>query len=203
VKQARAEGQTQVSTSDPDARALAQKMNIVEVGYNVVSAAELKNKLITNYKVTNELDTYALADSALEAREVLGKGETDVITVLADKGFDTGSELKRCIDHKINTVVAPKKRQSNKKDKAFGKDKFVYDWEADEYICPEGQRLRTNKVWYHKKGSVYRKAIKFHRYKLPFKVCNSCPVKLKCAGPSMLNRSNKEKCVHIWRFGVN
>ena len=190
VQQGRVKGQTQVSTTDPDARALAQKMNIVEVGYNVVSAAELKNKLITNFEVTNELDTYALADSALEAREVLGKGEKEVITVLADKGFDTGSELKRCIDNNISTIVASKKRQSSKKDKAFGKDKFVYDWENDEYICPEGQRLKTNKVWYHKKGSVYRKAIKFHRYKLPFKICNSCPVKLKCAGLSMLNRSN-------------
>ena len=40
VKAARECGETQVSTTDADARALPKKMNIVEVGYNVLTAAE-------------------------------------------------------------------------------------------------------------------------------------------------------------------
>ena len=52
-------------------------MNIVQVGYNVLTAADLKNKLITNFKVANQLDTYQLADLAKEARVVLNKKKTN------------------------------------------------------------------------------------------------------------------------------
>lgn len=55
VADARQEGQTQISTSDPDARSLPKKTNIVEVSYNVLTAVEADNKLIVNYQVTNKL----------------------------------------------------------------------------------------------------------------------------------------------------
>jgi len=189
VKEAREKGQTQVSTTDADARALPKKMNIVEVGYNVVTAAESKNKLITNYTVSNESDTYALSGAAIGARSVLEKDIADSLTVLADRGFDTGSELKKCSEANITTIVATKKRTSNKKDKAYGKNVFIYDDDEDTYTCPDQKQLRSNGQWYKKKGSPYRKAINFKRYKLPFKVCNSCSHKLECAGAASLKAS--------------
>jgi len=192
VEQAREQGQSQVSTTDPDARALPKKMNIVEVSYNVVSAAEMKNKLITNFNVSNEADTYALADAALDAREVLEKKEEESLTVLADKGFDTGKELKRCAQNNITTIVAPKKRVYAKKDKNFAKAVFQYDDENHEYICPANQRLTTNGNWYEKyssKDTQHRKSYKFQRFTAPFSVCNNCPFKDKCVGPSNLKKS--------------
>ena len=51
IVEARKNGQSQVSAVDPDARALPKKMNIVEVGYNVVTAADRKNKFITNFNI--------------------------------------------------------------------------------------------------------------------------------------------------------
>jgi len=137
-------------------------MNIVQVGYNVVTAADLKNKLITNFKVANQLDTYQLADVAKDARVVLGKKEDEQLTVLADKGFDTGSELKTCAENNITTIVAVKKRLSNKKNKAFAKNKFFFDENKNEYICPQGHPLKTNGNWYKKKAySQHRKEYKF------------------------------------------
>jgi len=192
VEQAREQGQSQVSTTDPDARALPKKMNIVEVSYNVVSAAEMKNKLITNFNVSNESDTYALADAAIDAREVLEKKEEESLTVLADKGFDTGKELKRCAQNNITTIVAPKKRVYAKKDKNFAKAVFQYDEENKQYICPANQRLTTNGNWYEKyssKDTQHRKSYKFQRFTAPFSVCNNCPFKDKCVGPSNLKKS--------------
>lgn len=61
-KQLQSSDQTQISTVDPDARALPLHMNIVEVGYNVQTAVEQDNKLIVEYEVTNEIDTYALSN---------------------------------------------------------------------------------------------------------------------------------------------
>ena len=48
-------------------------MNVVQVGYNIVTAADLKNKLITNFTVANQLDTYLLAEVAKDARVMLQK----------------------------------------------------------------------------------------------------------------------------------
>ena len=53
VIKARAEGHTQVSTVDPDARALPKRMNVVQVGYNVLTAAGVKNKFITTFKAVS------------------------------------------------------------------------------------------------------------------------------------------------------
>lgn len=192
VKQARDQGQSQVSTSDPDARALPKKMGIVEVGYNIVTAAEVKNKLITNYEVKNESDTYALSGVAKEARVVLGKEGEASLTVLADKGFDTGIELKACEENHITTIVAPRKRVYAGKDPAFAKEVFVYDSEKHVYICPEGEALSTNGTWYNKykkKDSQHRRSYEFQRFTLPFKVCDGCAYKEQCVGKSNLSRS--------------
>lgn len=189
VLQAREEGQTQVSTVDKDARSLPKKMNIIEVGYNVVTSVERKNKLITNYSVLNELDTYALSGVAKDAREVLGKEKGEELTALADKGFDTASELKECIENDIVTIVSPKKRVHAKKAKAYNKDAFEYDEARDSYRCPENHELTTNGRWYEKNNGKHRKSYKVQHYKLPFAVCNACPFKKECAGESNLKNS--------------
>ena len=188
VEAAREEGQTQISTSDKDARALPKKMNIIEVSYNVLTAVEADNKLITNYKVDNKLDTYALSGMAQDARKVMEKQEGEPLTVLADKGFDTGVELKKCSENDIITLVAPKNRASSLKNKAFNKNAFTYDEELDCYICPRQQHLKTNGTWYNKNNGKYRQSYRVQHYKLPFAVCNACPDKLECAGAKLKNR---------------
>jgi hypothetical protein len=189
LEQARESGQTQVSTVDPDARALPKKMNIVEVSYNVLTAAELKNKLITNFEVSNTSDRYALSGMALGARKVLGKQPGEKLTVLADKGFDTGVELKACIENDIVTLVAPKKRIDPKKDPQYNKDQFTYDAEKDHYTCPEGHYLQTNGTWYKRNNGKHRKPYKVKHYKLPFSICQACPHRMNCAGASNLKNS--------------
>lgn len=189
IGEAHENGVTQISTTDPDARALPKKMNIVEVGYNAVITCEAGNSLITNFETLNEHDTYALGNAALGAREALGKKDGEHINILADKGFDTGAELKACAENNVLTYVAPKSRVSVKKDHKFNKDAFVYDEEKDAYICPENKELKSNGKWYNKDNGKLRKAYKVKHYKLPFATCNACPHSLKCAGKSNLDNS--------------
>ena len=192
VKAAREEGHTQVSTIDPDARALPKRMNVVQVGYNIITAADLKNKLITNFKVSNQLDTYELSGVASEARIMLEKKEGEKLTVLADKGFDTGSELKSCSENDVTTIVAVKKRESRKKNKAFAKSKFFYDEDKNEYRCPEGHPLKTNGTWYTKKAySQHRKEYKFQRYNCSHTICYECPFKEDCVGSPLKQRRGR------------
>jgi hypothetical protein len=160
-----------------------------EVSYNVLTAVEMKNKLITNYKVDNKLDTYALSGMALEARKILNKKKGESLMVLADKGFDTGIELKKCAENDIITLVGPKKRVFAGKDKRFNKDTFEYDHDRDHYTCPEGQYLTSNGRWYTKNNGKHRQAYTVKHYKLPFHVCDNCPFRLECAGEANLKNS--------------
>ena len=192
VKAAREDGHTQFSSVDPDARALPKRMNVVQVGYNIITAADLKNKLITNFKVANQLDTYQLSEVANDAKVVLQKKEDETFTVLADKGFDTGSELKACAENDITTIVAVKKRLSNKKNKAFAKNKFYFDEEKNEYRCPENQLLKTNGTWYTKKAySQHRAEYKFQRYICSHSICGVCPHKIDCVGVPLKQRKGR------------
>ncbi|MFK7773869.1 MAG: transposase [Saprospiraceae bacterium] len=192
VKAARKQGQTQFSAIDPDARALPKRMNVVQVGYNIVTAADLKKKLITNFKVANQLDTYLLADLAKDARVVLQKKEDEKLTVLADKGFDTGSELKACAENDITTIVAVKKRLSNKKNKAFAKNKFYFDEDKNEYLCPENHPLTTNGNWYKRKAyNQHRAEYKFQRYICSHTICVACPHKIVCVGAPLKQRKGR------------
>ena len=189
ILQAHEKGITQISTTDPDARALPKKMNIVEMGYNAVITCEADNSLITNFETLNGHDTYALGDAALNAREALGKKEGEQIRQLADKGFDTGVELKTCAENNVLTYVSPKSRVSPKKDTRSNKDAFFYDHEKDAYICPEKKELTSNGKWYNKNNGKLRKAYRVKHYKLPFAICNACPCRLECAGRANLDNS--------------
>ncbi len=178
--------QAQISTTDPDARALPKKMNIVEMSYNVQTAVEAETKLITNFEVTNENDTYGLSSVAIEAKAVLKK---DHIKALADKGYDTGVELKKCAENNIETYVAPRQKNTSKKHPDFVKEQFLYDPESDHYTCPAGQELRSNGSEYKKNSNDHRKVYTVKVYKLPFEVCNNCMHRLDCADQANLNNS--------------
>lgn len=182
LKAQRESGESQVSTTDPDARALPKKMNIVEVAYNVQTAVEAKNKFIIAMEVTNKNDTYALSNMAIKAKKAL---DVDKLKVLADKGYDTGLELHHCIKNDIETYVAPKKRV-NKNAKRFTKDQFTYDTDKDEYICPAGQVLRTNGTWYKKGDKQHRKPYRVQHYKITFKKCNMCSRRDECIGANSI-----------------
>ncbi len=75
-----------------------------------------------------------------QAMEILGK---PCQTAVADAGYTNVDNIKETIDKNIDVIV-PSQRQSLHKpdDKPFGKDKFQYDSQNNQYICPVGHILR-------------------------------------------------------------
>ena len=164
-------GQQQISTTDPDSRKLAVRQNILEVCYNIQTSVDDKNYLPIDFKTTNNNDTHALANMAIRAKAIIGN--TD-FTELADKGYHTGEEIRKCHEAGIETLVAIPKTpvSSQSPDPAFNQDKFQYDKEHDLYLCPQGQKLTSNGTWYTN-----------HPYKTKHfktKACLTCPVKSQC-----------------------
>jgi len=97
-------GETQISTTDPDSKALLVQGQVVEVSYNVQAAVDDKHNLVVATQVINKNDRNALHDIASEAKENL---KTDGFTVLADKGYHNGREIQDCQNNGIQTIVAP------------------------------------------------------------------------------------------------
>lgn len=185
-KQLKESGEAQISISDPDSRQIMLRNNITEVAYNVQSMVDSKNNLPIDYKVTNENDSKAMGNMVQRAKSILGTNE---FTVLYDKGFHTGSELKTAQDLGVETIVAipgvPSTSQAP--DHAYNYEHFKYNRKDDTYTCPQRQVLCTNGSWYKEKTSAGN-IIWFKQYKT--RACRTCPVRSHCT------RSKKERLIH-------
>jgi len=182
--------ETQISTTDPDARALPLHMRIVQVGYNLQSVVDDKHNLIVEYKVTNKSDHRALASMALKAKSGLGISEEGSLTVLADKGYHTGEQMQTCHDHNIDTVVAipnrPKKTDKTKP-AHLRKENFVFDSELETYKCPNNEVL-TKQATYQRKDKRGNPCGKFDRYSIKYSICKTCKYLKDCVSISNQKR---------------
>lgn len=170
----------QVSTSDPESRALIINKKNVEVSYNTQTVVDDKHNLIVHYETTNKNDSKALVKAAVSAKEIL---DTEELTALADKGYHNGEQLTKCESENITTLVAYREQPSVKHlDEKYLVENFKYNEEDDTYICPQGHTMKTNGNWYTKNHrSKKRKSKgtnKVKHYKTPH--CKECPVLNQC-----------------------
>jgi transposase len=160
----------QISLTDPDARSIATSgRGTGMVGYNVQAAVDAKHHLIVAHEVTNiGHDRTQLASMSKRAKEAIG---TESLEVVADRGYFKGEELRACEQANIITFLPKPQTSGNMAKGLFGKRDFIYDAEADEYTCPDGQRLV-----YHftreEKGQVIRRYWSSH--------CPHCALKPQC-----------------------
>jgi len=185
-KKLKESGEPQISISDPESRQIMIRNNITEVAYNIQTTVDAKNNIPIDYKVTNENDSKAMGNMVQRAKSIL---RTNDFTVLYDKGFHTGSELKTAQDLGVETIVAipgvPSTSQAP--DPLFNYEFFKYNREDDTYSCPGGEIMHTNGSWYKEKTSAGN-IILFKQYKT--RACRNCPVRSRCT------RSKKERLIH-------
>jgi hypothetical protein len=160
--------QKQVSLTDPDTRKMPTAHGTV-VGYNAQIAVDAKHKLIAADEVTNEVtDLRQLADVALSARENLAIKNAEV---LADTGYYNASEVSRCLDAGLTPYVPKADTSANTAQGLYGKSKFSYDEQKDEYVCPAGKSLN-----YRFSTFELGREIKYYRAK----ACQVCALRSRC-----------------------
>src|SRR6266511_2584921 len=138
LKELVASGQSQVSLTDPESRAMALTPR-GEVSYNVQTAVDRKHHLIVEQDVTNEgLDNHQLFSMAQKTKQRLGQEELQVV---ADMGYYNHEELKQCEEAGITAYVSKPLVSKNTSQGLFGKEKFTYQSEDDCYRCAAGERL--------------------------------------------------------------
>jgi hypothetical protein len=173
-----ASGDTQISVTDADARALLVQGQVVEVAYNVQAAVDAKHNLVVATHTINKNDRKALSAIAKEAKANLA---VETYTALADKGYHNGGQIQQCQDANITTIVAaPTLVNSNEygTTAAYMVTQFRYNETADTYTCPQGETLTTTGTW-HKKTRE-RDSHQFKKYRTP--KCKECLVKHLCTG---------------------
>ena len=137
-RQLEASGQDQISLTDPDARAM-QAGTGAGVGYNAQIAVDAKHKLIVEQQVHGKVSDHGLlAETAGEAREILGVERVDAV---ADRGYFAIDDIERCEAAGVTPHVPKPKRSTAARHGRFPKSRFRHDPATDSYTCPAGQRL--------------------------------------------------------------
>ncbi len=160
-------GESQVSLTDPDSRAMAAH---TKVGYNAQVAVDAKNKMIVDQDVTNQVvDMGLLTQTAEPARAIL---EVETIDVVADRGYFKIEDIAACEKAGMTPYVPKPQRGSSVSNGFFRKDEFRYDAGRDAYICPAGQTLKP-----FRHGRL--RDLKKIDYGNP-KACRDCPLRARC-----------------------
>ena len=160
----------QVSLTDPDARCMATSgKGTAMVGYNVQTAVDTRHHMIVAHEVTDEgHDRSQLASMAKKAKGVL---RTKELTALADRGYFSGEEIRKCDQRGIVALVAKTMTSNNRAKGLFDKRDFEYLPDQDEYRCPAGQRAT-------RRFSTVEKGQTLHKYWSSG--CPRCPIKARC-----------------------
>lgn len=95
---------TQISTTDPESKAMRANNNGTDVGYLIQAATDAKHSLFVHACIPGEVnDKRALAPIALEVKHLLDlKG----LKVLSDAGYSTVDQFQICKENEIETFCA-------------------------------------------------------------------------------------------------
>ncbi len=160
----------QISLTDPDARSMATSgRGTGMVAYNVQTAVDSTHHLIVAHEVTNTgHDRTQLVNMATQAKTAMG---VDKLTVVADRGYFNGEEIKGCEDNAIKAYLPKPQTSGNQAKGLYGKRDFIYKPEDDEYVCPAGERA-IYRLAREEKGKLIK------RYWSS--ACTGCTMKSKC-----------------------
>ncbi len=161
----------QISTTDPDSRLMKVKGMVRQVSYNVQSAVDTKNHLIVAHEVTNSCsDRGQLCGTGKLAQEALGNRD---ITVIADKGYFSGQDIKDTLDEGMTPLVPKGDTSGSEKKGIFNRSEFIYDSSKDVYTCPANKELQ-NRMTSTERGLV------LNGYFSDIMTCRECSLKPRC-----------------------
>lgn len=168
------DGPKHVNLTDADAR-LIKGPNGYLAGYNaqvmvsplVPETAGRTGLFITAEDVTGASDDHGQLLPMVQQMEE-NTGDRAKLT-LADGGYHSGETLVACEEAKCTVVMPEAGRRGSTEGDPYHRDEFVYDEQADRYICPQGQTL-------HFAGERQRKRRAGIRiYRASPAICRVCP----------------------------
>jgi transposase len=180
-------GKNQYNTTDPDASLMIKPAHNL-MAYNSQIAVDDKYKFIVDSHVTtNGNDFEQFHNMSSRCKEIL---EVESLEVVADTGYYSGVEIKKCIDDNITPIVPHANKQKAQKDKGkFTRDRFIYDAMSDYYLCPNEQHIKRTVSSQIKNGKL------LYNYRGASKLCKACPIREKC-----LPQKTPYKQIFRWEY---
>lgn len=163
---------THRSKTDPDAR-LAKKApgDKTKLSHSASYLMDNKSHIIVGVK-GGKPDRNSDAKAALEMlKELKWKFKIKPITLGADKAYATGEFVRLTIKEGITPHIPIMDTRSQHDKGIYSIEEFTFDNHKNEYICPQGERLKYWGVHRHSRQFVYRAKVKD---------CRICKVKDKC-----------------------
>ena len=169
LREINARGGEGVCTVDREARLMKQgNGHGFDVCYNVQTAVDEKNGLITAFEVTASCnDQGELSGMAMEAKEAV---ETQELNVLTDKGYSNGEEIHACEEAGIHCYIPMPKPPHQSDNSEFHRKNFAYDPEKDSVTCPAGNEMPYMRTRARNGYRVYGNRA----------ACQCCPFKAQC-----------------------
>jgi len=156
------------------------------MAYNSQICVDDKFKFIVATDVTSSgTDKQELHHMAMQTKEIITSPD---LVILADKGYYSAAEIKKCVNDGIKTLVPyAQTGQQQKNAGKFTKDKFVYNTEKDCYICPNNEEIPKSI------SSNVRNGRLMFIYRPKISTCTACPIKDKCLG-----KTTRYKQIQRW-----
>lgn len=137
-----------VNLTDPDCFTTQNKKKVYESLYNVQFAVDYDSKMILHACVADApTDHNQLIPMVENLIDAYGLEQLQESSMSWDSAYGTGQALNYLEENQINAFIPNKYQASQTKNKdynqlnSYHKHHFIYDFEKDEYICPENQRL--------------------------------------------------------------
>lgn len=165
-------GETQVSSTDPDAR-LLNKRGQKTAGYNVQIVVDARHKLIVADAVVQDgNDVQQLQPMLSQAKAALG---VERLEGEADAGYYNLAQIAQCEAEGITVYVPePERGGRQRQEGRYTQEAFEYLPEEDVYRCPAEKSLRRSGQPRPQSGSSMQ------RYAASETDCRDCPLRTQC-----------------------
>ena len=115
------------------------------------------------------------------------------LSVVADKGYFSGQEIKDTQDAGMITLVPKGDTSAGDKKGIFNRSKFTYDKESDVYVCPNNKQLTPGK------NKTKNRDIYQINYRARLKTFQDRSLRSKCTKsltPRKLTRWEHQDCIN-------
>ena len=171
------------SRTDEDAR-LAQKPGTPRgMYYKGTHVTDGANGIIlgAGCELADTADTEAAKPVLEESQRTLQQHDLSLGTVVADAGYD-GGKFHAAVEEMGATPLTNYKEDSTQKAQGFKKADFIYDAQADCYLCPAGKRLRRTRV---DEGEM--------SYRANPRDCAACAHRAQCVGQNKARQITRSR----------
>jgi transposase len=153
-------GQGAVSITDPESRFMENKKKRKELSYNSQITVDHDSGIILANDVTQDCTDHYQLQPQVEMTEENIDGLPEGTKMSMDNGYFNGPNLRYLEDKGLDGYIPDSKQAQEmngkkREDIPYSKDKFEYDEENDQFICPNGEILTRKGEYEYKSKQQY------------------------------------------------